>query len=168
MPNPWSNQVIQPLLIIQTGAAGTGIFVYNGAPSASNPPIVSITQETTDPYGNAVLAGGVASYGVDGTSFLADGEIQLAPTQAAINGNYAAFIDGAVAGQSEWFSGGTTALDNQASIVIDSQNVAGATHCSIQAAKTVINNSGGATPVSHPASTVAGIIAAGQAAGIWL
>lgn len=38
-----------------------GVFVYNGTPSASNPPIASMTDASTDPYGNPVVTG-VATY----------------------------------------------------------------------------------------------------------
>jgi hypothetical protein len=45
-----------------------GMFVYNGTPAAGNPPIFSITNPgtSTDPFGNAVVANGVATYNAFG------------------------------------------------------------------------------------------------------
>lgn len=47
-------------LVIVFGT-NAGVFVYNGTPSASNPPIASVTDASTDPYGNPVVSG-VATY----------------------------------------------------------------------------------------------------------
>lgn len=47
-------------LVIVFGT-NAGVFVYNGTPSASNPPIASMTEASTDPYGNPVVTG-VATY----------------------------------------------------------------------------------------------------------
>jgi hypothetical protein len=52
--------------IVIVSGPGAGLFVYNGTPGAGNPPIASITNQTTDPYGNTVqpiLAVGTAGQG---------------------------------------------------------------------------------------------------------
>ena len=46
------SEIIANIVIIEGDNAG--LFVYNGTPSVSNPPILSITDSTTDPYGNTV------------------------------------------------------------------------------------------------------------------
>lgn len=46
------SEIIANIVIIEGDNAG--LFVYNGTPSASNPPILSITDSTTDPYGNLI------------------------------------------------------------------------------------------------------------------
>jgi hypothetical protein len=48
--------IIRARLVIISGTSG-GVFVYNGTPALGNPPIVSITAASTDPYGNAVIPG---------------------------------------------------------------------------------------------------------------
>ena len=55
----WQQQVITaPVVIIQSGVAGTGLFVYSGAPANGNPPQIAIIGSgvTTDPFGNAVTS----------------------------------------------------------------------------------------------------------------
>lgn len=53
-------------LVIITGPAGTvvGLFEYlaGTTPALGNPPIVSITNNAVDPFGNPVIAGGLVSY----------------------------------------------------------------------------------------------------------
>lgn len=46
------SEIIANIVIIEGDNAG--LFVYNGTPSLGNPPILSITDSTTDPYGNTV------------------------------------------------------------------------------------------------------------------
>ena len=46
------SEVIANIVIIEGNNAG--LFVYQGTPSVNNPPILSITDSTTDPYGNTV------------------------------------------------------------------------------------------------------------------
>ena len=49
--------VVRARLVIVSGAGVSGVFVYNGTPGFGNPPIVSITNSSTDPYGNPVTPG---------------------------------------------------------------------------------------------------------------
>jgi hypothetical protein len=51
-------------VIISGSGAGVGVFVYDGAPGAGNPPVVSITSASADPYGNAVEPGLEVSEGL--------------------------------------------------------------------------------------------------------
>jgi hypothetical protein len=65
MTQPWSNQATS-LVVIQGGAPGTGLFLYNGAPGPGNPPVLWAVAPgvTADPFGNpvaAVLGAGDAS-----------------------------------------------------------------------------------------------------------
>jgi hypothetical protein len=53
---PGSGNVVRARLIIISGTAG-GLFVYDGTPALGNPPIVSATAASTDPYGNPVTPG---------------------------------------------------------------------------------------------------------------
>lgn len=48
-----SGQVIRARLIIITDANG-GLFIYAGTPRLGNPPIIWVTEATTDPYGNTL------------------------------------------------------------------------------------------------------------------
>ena len=55
----WQQQVITaPVVIIQSGVAGSGLFVYSGAPGPANPPQIAIVGSgvTTDPFGNPVTS----------------------------------------------------------------------------------------------------------------
>jgi hypothetical protein len=53
---PGAGNVVRARLVIISGTAG-GLFVYNGTPALGNPPIVSATAASTDPYGNPVTPG---------------------------------------------------------------------------------------------------------------
>lgn len=55
-PAPQSQTFIGHLVIIFGSGPGTGFFLYNGSPGPGNPPILSITSASTDPYGNPVPA----------------------------------------------------------------------------------------------------------------
>lgn len=74
----WSNQpVVAAVIIIESGPAGTGLFVYSGTPAPGNEPVLSIAAPgvTTDPFGNPVqpiltigqLSGSHVEAGTDGT-----------------------------------------------------------------------------------------------------
>jgi hypothetical protein len=47
-------QDIFTVLIVVAGQPGQGVFIYNGQPGPGNPPELSITNNTTDPFGNPV------------------------------------------------------------------------------------------------------------------
>ena len=49
--------IVRARLVIVSGAGVVGVFVYNGTPGPGNPPIVSITSASTDPFGNPVTPG---------------------------------------------------------------------------------------------------------------
>lgn len=51
---PGSTSIVRARLVIVSGPAG-GVFIYSGTPALGNPPIVSETAGTTDPYGNVVI-----------------------------------------------------------------------------------------------------------------
>ena len=55
----WQQQIVTaPVVIIQSGAAGSGLFIYNGTPASGNPPVLAAvaTGVTSDPFGNPVLS----------------------------------------------------------------------------------------------------------------
>lgn len=57
--------VVMAHYVVVYGDMG-GVFVYNGTPAYKNPPVISITNASTDPYGNTVYAG-VVVYGANGS-----------------------------------------------------------------------------------------------------
>ena len=52
-----SSGVVTARLVIVSGAGVSGVFVYSGTPGLGNPPIVSITNASVDPFGNTVVPG---------------------------------------------------------------------------------------------------------------
>ena len=79
--SPGSSNVVRARLVIVSGAGVSGVFVYSGTPGLGNPPIVSITSASVDPFGNAVTPGLDVTQGVisgttisastfDGTDFI--------------------------------------------------------------------------------------------------
>ena len=55
--SPGSSNVVRARLVIVSGAGVSGVFVYSGTPGLGNPPIVSITSGSVDPFGNTVIPG---------------------------------------------------------------------------------------------------------------
>ena len=55
-----STSVVRARLVIVSGT-GEGLFVYSGNPGSGNPPIDSVSNSVTDPYGNTTQPG-VVSY----------------------------------------------------------------------------------------------------------
>lgn len=69
-PSPQTPIVLARYVIVY--GETQGVFIYEGTPAYGNPPVISLTEGTTDPYGNTVLPGIVV-----GTS--ANPQIQLQP-----------------------------------------------------------------------------------------
>lgn len=66
MQGPGSFGIVAQVIIVTGSEGGTGLFLYNGAPSLGNPPIASITLSGLDPFGNPVqpiLTIGIAGQG---------------------------------------------------------------------------------------------------------
>jgi len=136
-----------------------GLFMYNGTPALGNPPLLWITPQSTDPFGNAVAPNGVGVYNNDSGdplwALLSEGAAQFATSLAALTGNFAGEITTAAAGQLILTSGGTSGLDSEGSVVIGSKaSSGGSTRTSIQTDKTVLNNSGGPTPVAGVSGSI--------------
>jgi hypothetical protein len=55
LPAPQSNVVLARLVIIY--GPDHGLFMYNGTPAPGNPPILSVSNNSTDPYGNMITPG---------------------------------------------------------------------------------------------------------------
>lgn len=72
--------------VIVFGTAG-GVFIYSGTPALGNPPIYSVTNAATDPYGNTVLQGFTAYHG---SSFIEIFESTSLGTPAIVMGSGAA------------------------------------------------------------------------------
>jgi hypothetical protein len=63
-------EIIYANIVIITGGAGIGIFLYNGAGSLGNEPVMSLTgpNTTEDPYGNPVTTDGFTVYNAAGAA----------------------------------------------------------------------------------------------------
>lgn len=63
VPPGSSAGIVRAILVLIFGnGRNRGLFVYNGTPAAGNPPVIALTAPgvVTDPYGNAVLPGGLS------------------------------------------------------------------------------------------------------------
>jgi hypothetical protein len=56
---PGSTTIVRANKVIVFGA-NEGVFVYNGTPALGNPPIDTLSNSTTDPFGNAIQPGTVS------------------------------------------------------------------------------------------------------------
>jgi hypothetical protein len=73
----WRQEAITASLIIVYGTgANTGLFVYNGTPSSSNPPIFWATSASKDPFGNTIPS----TAGVAGTGTFQAGNVIISPS----------------------------------------------------------------------------------------
>jgi hypothetical protein len=63
-PAPQNTVFIGRLVIIFGTGPNTGLFIYNGTPAIGNPPILSITTASSDPYGNPVTASSISDSGM--------------------------------------------------------------------------------------------------------
>ena len=52
------------LVIVYTGGVVSGIFFYQGTPELGNPPILAITMNSADLFGNPVSAGCISDTGM--------------------------------------------------------------------------------------------------------
>lgn len=52
-----SGAIVRAQYIIVSDASTGGVFVYDGTPGPDNPPVYTITNSTTDPYGNKTYQG---------------------------------------------------------------------------------------------------------------
>ena len=94
--------------VIVEGSDG-GVFIYNGTPGPGNPPIASVADSLTDPFGNAIVPG-IASYlPSQGTSEMFGGVIQLYANAA--QAGHQALIEESSAGTLELTSGGQSGSD---------------------------------------------------------
>ena len=75
------------LVIVYGSGANTGVFVYNGAPAAGNPPIFWATSASSDPFGNAlpstVGVAGSGTFEAGNTIVNASGTFVYSTTPAA-------------------------------------------------------------------------------------
>lgn len=102
-PAPQTSVVIARIIIIY-GPSG-GLFIYNGTPSYGNPPVLSATEASTDPYGNPVTPvlnigpqdAGHAGFDNNGVLYLSDSNakvrIEIDPGRSVIE-----FFDASGAG----------------------------------------------------------------------
>lgn len=72
---PGSPGLVLARLVVLFGSSA-GLFLYSGVPGLGNPPVVSITEASTDPFGNAVVpgldvtAGAISGTTISGSTFL--------------------------------------------------------------------------------------------------
>src|SRR4029077_9118403 len=57
----WDEPGVLSLVIIETGIPGSGLFLYNGVPGPGTL-LASVTESTTDPFGNTTQPGGFVIY----------------------------------------------------------------------------------------------------------
>lgn len=67
---PGTPNIIRAFIVIISGGAGSGLFVYSPTVGAGNLILSVAGQPGTDPYGNAYLGNGLAVYGSGFTEFL--------------------------------------------------------------------------------------------------
>jgi len=93
--SPGSSNVVRARLVVVSGAGVSGVFVYSGTPGLGNPPIVSITSASVDPFGNAVVPGLDVTQGdISGTTI--SGSV-FEGTDFIVNSSGAFFYSGAPA-----------------------------------------------------------------------
>jgi hypothetical protein len=63
----WDEPGVLSLVIIETGIPGSGLFLYNGVPGPGTL-LASVTESTTDPFGNTTQPGGFVIY--SGTAYI--------------------------------------------------------------------------------------------------
>lgn len=63
----WDETGVLSLVIIETGIPGSGLFLYNGVPGPGTL-LASVTESTTDPFGNTTQPGGFVVY--DGNAYI--------------------------------------------------------------------------------------------------
>ena len=73
-PGVTSGTIIAHTVIV-TGSGTFGMFVYNGAPAAGNPPIFWATSASADPFGNTIPS----TVGVAGSGVFEAGNTQIVP-----------------------------------------------------------------------------------------
>ena len=100
---------------------GQGVFVYSGTPALGNPPTEAMTNNTVDPYGNAVNPG-VSSRSGSIFSQLINGVINFMVTGQFSPGSIGTF---GISGECGITSGLATNTDSAANIVVDSAQASG-------------------------------------------
>lgn len=112
---PGSQSVVRARIVIVSGA-NEGVFVYSGTPKAGNPPIYSMSNSSTDPFGNATDLG-IVAYAAGGQyARLFEGILQfLAPS-----GFLPATLSPPSAGEFEITSGESASGDSQATLTLQS------------------------------------------------
>ena len=108
------------LVIVYGTGPGSGVFVYDPAPGPGNL-VASITEASTDPFGNATIPGAVASYGgVVGYAALGSGAVIIRRYTDAT----AAEVSGG-GGQLILHSGQATAGDNDVWLYLNAASAGG-------------------------------------------
>jgi hypothetical protein len=104
-------------VVVYGTAPGSGIFVYSAQPVPGNAPLIeSITQATTDPYGNKTITGGYAAYNnAAGTAIL------LSPAGlVAYTGSLAAGWSLLTTSSLSWDASGDVLLEGKANLTLES------------------------------------------------
>jgi hypothetical protein len=142
---PGSSAVVRARQVIVFGPSGSivGLFMYAAGttPGPGNPPVVSITRASTDPFGNAVDPD-VVAYGAAGSFVeLTQGQIVFQGTSG--QSGPATITAGNTAGFLDLQSGEVTGSDTPAEITLLSRQASGAGQEQIifNALETIFNGS---------------------------
>lgn len=125
---PGSTNVVRARQVIVFGP-NEGVFVYSGTPALGNPPIMSLSDSSTDPFGNTTdsagqpLQPGIVAYGATGYAQLLSGILSFLYPGATLAG----VVNMEGAGAMVINSGLAASGDNSAEITIDSADAAGGT-----------------------------------------
>jgi hypothetical protein len=162
-----SGPVVRARQVIVSGPGVDGVFVYNGTPAAGNPPVAWVTSGTTDPYGNSLPDSGIVSAGSSAGPYsaLRGGSVQVLAHGQVEPGGMSSAGNGSLLVS----SGGQTASDGEAGIVLSSSDFTGGTSQAALVADAVQLTATASLLIPQPApgATAADIIAALQAVGIF-
>lgn len=165
------NVVIANVVLVFAPSGPVGVFVYAAGttPGPGNYPIAAMTNQTTDPYGNAIHTG-VGSYGgVNLAAVLTNASLLLQAAAGQIAGGYSGGLFSGPAGEIFASSGGTTSSDSLAQLTLKSANANSGTSAQIQTAAEVQLNVGASATIpisSSGITTVAQVVSALVSVGI--
>lgn len=134
---PGSPNVVRAKQVIVFGV-GEGVFVYNGTPALGNPPILAMSDSTTDPFGNAIPVGTVSISGNSYAQLINAGLFFIANATQFLAASVAT---GGLPGILDLQSGLETNVDTAAEIILQSAQASGTGNeqVIINAFETVIN-----------------------------
>jgi hypothetical protein len=94
MGSAWTNQLVNLIILSAEDTGFSGFFSYSPAPGARNLRLSIASQNTFDQYGNEVIGGGLASYGITTALLISGGNISFYFGTSTSWGNPYATIEG--------------------------------------------------------------------------